>query len=66
MEHSLLDERERMMAKKNRKTYQLIEKLTDECTANEQFIGNLEEKISTFNYTKQLIDELEDVHKKAE
>jgi hypothetical protein len=54
-----------MMAKKNRKTYQLIEKLTDECTANEQFIGNLEEKISSFNYTQQLIDELEDVNEKT-
>lgn len=55
-----------MMAQKNRKTYQLIEKLTDECTANEQFISSLEEKISTFSYTKQLIEELEDVYKKAE
>lgn len=66
MEYSLLDERERMMAKKNRKTYQLIEKLTDECTENEQFITNLEEKISSFNYTQQLIDELEDVNKNTE
>jgi SMC interacting uncharacterized protein involved in chromosome segregation len=66
LEYSLLDERERMMAQKNRKTYQLIEKLTDECTANEQFIANLEEKISSFNYTQQLIDELEDVHEKTE
>jgi hypothetical protein len=54
-----------MMAKKNRKTYQLIEKLTDECTANEQFIANLEEKISSFNDTQQLIDELEDMNDKA-
>lgn len=55
-----------MMAKKNRKTYQLIEKLTDECTANEQFITSLEEKISSFNYTQQLIDELEEVNQNAE
>ena len=54
------------MAKKNRKTYQWIEKLTDECSANEQFIGSLEEKISSFNYTQQLIDELEDVYEKTE
>jgi SMC interacting uncharacterized protein involved in chromosome segregation len=54
-----------MMAKKNRKTYQLIEKLTDECTANEQFIASLEEKISSFNYTQQLIDELEEVNEKT-
>jgi hypothetical protein len=55
-----------MMAKKNHKTYQLIEKLTDECTANEQFIASLEEKIASFNYTQQLIDELEDVNEKTQ
>jgi len=66
LEQSLLDERERMMAKKNRKTYQLIEKLTEECTQNEQFIANLDEKLSSFTYTQQLIDELEEVHDKAE
>ena len=33
LEYSLLDERERMMAQRNRKNYQLIEKLTEECTA---------------------------------
>lgn len=55
-----------MMAKKNRKTYQLIEKLTEECTANEQFIGSLEEKLSSFNYTQELIDELEEVNKRFE
>ncbi|CAF4655892.1 unnamed protein product [Rotaria sp. Silwood1] len=66
LEYSLLDERERMMAKKNRKTYQLIEKLTDECTANEQFIASLDEKLSSFDYTQQLIDELEQLNEKTE
>ena len=47
------------MAKKNRKTAQLIEKLTDECTTNEQFIANLEEKLASFSDARQLIDELE-------
>ena len=55
-----------MMKKKNRKTYQLIEKLTDECTANEQFIASLEEKLASFNETQQLIDELEEVNRKTE
>lgn len=55
-----------MMAKKNRKTFQLIEKLTDECTAHEQFIASLEEKIASFEYTQQLIEELEDVNIKTE
>ena len=50
-----------MMAKKNRKTQQLIEKLTEECTAHEQFIATLEEKISSFDYTQDLIDQLEEV-----
>ncbi|CAF3734308.1 unnamed protein product [Adineta steineri] len=62
LELSLLDERERMMAKKNRKTYQLIEKLTEECSAHEQFIATLDEKIASFDYTQQLIDELEEVN----
>lgn len=66
MEHSLLEERERMMAKKNRKTHQLIEKLTEECSANEQFIGNLEEKIASFQDTQQLIGELEGMNEKAQ
>ncbi|CAF2546532.1 unnamed protein product [Rotaria sp. Silwood2] len=66
LEYSLLDERERMMAKKNRKTYQLIEKLTDECTANEQFIASLDEKLSSIDYTQQLIDELEQINEKTE
>ncbi|CAF3136944.1 unnamed protein product [Rotaria socialis] len=66
LEYTLLDERERMMAKKNRKTYQLIEKLSDECTANEQFISGLDEKLSSFNYTQQLIDELEQLNEKTE
>ena len=55
-----------MMASKNRKTYQLIEKLTNECTANEQFLVSLEEKLSSFIETKQLIDELEDVNETTE
>ncbi|CAF1235241.1 unnamed protein product [Rotaria sordida] len=66
LEYSLLDERERMMAKKNRKTYQLIEKLTDECTTNEQFIASLDEKLSSIDYTQQLIDELEQLNEKNE
>ncbi|CAF0999690.1 unnamed protein product [Adineta ricciae] len=66
LEYSLLDERERMMARKNRKTYQLIEKLTEECTAHEQFIGTLEEKIASFDYTQELIDQLEEVSADAE
>lgn len=65
MEYSLLEERERMMAKKNRKTQQLIEKLTDECSANEQFIANLEEKLSSFDDAQQLINELEEMNNKA-
>ena len=55
-----------MMAKKNRKTQQLIEKLTEECTANEQFIGNLEEKITSFQDTQQLIGELEEMNENAQ
>jgi SMC interacting uncharacterized protein involved in chromosome segregation len=55
-----------MMAKKNRKTYQLIEKLTVECTAHEQFIASLEEKISSFEYTQQLLDELDQMNTKIE
>ncbi|UJR10739.1 hypothetical protein I4U23_014927 [Adineta vaga] len=62
LEYSLLDERERMMAKKNRKTYQLIEKLTEECTAHEQFIGTLDEKISSYDYTQEIIEQLEEVN----
>ena len=62
----MLDERERMMARKNRKTYQLIEKLTEECTAHEQFIGTLEEKIASFDYTQELIDQLEEVSANTE
>jgi hypothetical protein len=61
-----LEERERMMAKKNRKSQDLIEKLTEECTANEQFIGNLEEKILSFNDTQQLINELEEIDRRAQ
>lgn len=55
-----------MMAKKNRKTQQLIEKLTEECTAHEQFIATLEEKISSFDYTQDLIDQLEEVSANTE
>lgn len=55
-----------MMARKNRKTYQLIEKLTEECTAHEQFIGTLEEKIASFDYTQELIDQLEEVSANTE
>ena len=66
LEYSLLEERERMMAKKNRKTQQLIDKLTDECTANEQFIGNLDEKLSSFDDAQQLISELEEMNGKAQ
>lgn len=54
-----------MMAKKNRKTPQLIEKLTEECTANEQFLGNLEKKIVSFDDTQQLIGEFEGMNENA-
>lgn len=55
-----------MMAKKNRKTIQLIEKLTEECLANEQFISNLDEKLASFTYTQELVDELEELNEKNE
>ena len=55
-----------MMAKKNRKNQDLIEKLMEECSANDQFIENLEEKISSFEETRQLINDLETMNDKAQ
>lgn len=66
LEQSLLEERERMMAKKNRKNKELIDKMTDECFENEQFIANLDEKIATFQETQQLIDDLEVMNQRAQ